>query len=155
VRAAPFDPYDALARLPGVTVVTSRLPAGEMGCYDHTTATVHLGLGLTAAEERSTAAHEAVHAERGDCCLEGVGPDGTRLDARQELQVHRIAANRLVTLDALADALAGTHALEEAAEELAVDEDTLWLRLESLTSAEKTYLQQRIEMIEEKSWPTT
>lgn len=155
MHAPPFDPYEHLARLPGVTVRSSRLPDDEMGCYDHATGTVHIDYRLTAVEERSTAAHEGVHAERGDCCLRGVGPDGDRLERRQERIVHRVAAGRLVELDALAQVLARTHSLEEAAEELAVDEDTLWHRLEALAPQETSYLQDRIDSIEEKSWPST
>jgi hypothetical protein len=152
---ATFDPYDHLERLPDVRVVATPLPDGEMGCYVHDSRTVHVDPRLTAVEERCTVAHEGVHAERGDTCLlaDAASPDAGRLELRQERDVHRIAASRLLVLEALADVLARTHGLAEAAEEAGVDEDTLWHRLQALTPHESAHLAERIERLEEASWP--
>jgi Zn-dependent peptidase ImmA (M78 family) len=145
----------AWAELPaGVTTRTTRLEDDELGCYAHDEREIMLDDRLSSVVERCTLAHEIVHAERGDLPLDG-SPDGPRLEVRQERRVHAIAAARLVAIDALAEALARTHSLAEAAEELAVDEDTLWHRLEDLTEHESSLLQARVDAIEEGSWPTT
>lgn len=139
----------------GVTTSITRLPDGELGCYAHDDRSIHLDPRLSSTAEKCTLAHEIVHAERGDVCLAGETPDADRLDLRQERDVQRIASARLVEINDLSRAIARTADLEDAAEELGVDEDTLWHRLDALTDDEKDLLQQRVEAIEEASWPTT
>lgn len=154
---SPFCPWTALARLPGVKVLTTRLPDDEMGGWVPQASAVLLDHRLTPVEERSTAIHEYVHAERNDQVLAGHGPDGDRLHRRQEREVDRIAAELAIgDLDELAEALATTHSPAEAAEVLGVDEDTLWNRLRlCLSDGQKEYLQSRIDKIEGKTWPAT
>lgn len=91
------------------------------------------------AERRCTLAHELVHAERGD------EPCASRvLELRQERAVDREAARRLIDLRALADALAWTHDVAEAADELWVDVATLRTRLADLDDCERAYVRRRL-----------
>jgi Zn-dependent peptidase ImmA (M78 family) len=155
VHATTPDPWTWLAGVPGVYVRTERLEGDRMGAYLADELLITLDDRLTSAEERSTLAHEIVHAERGDHGLCGQCPDGDRLEQLQEQLVNHLAARRLILLENLADVLARTSNIAEAAEELHVDEDTLWHRLNGLADGESLYLQQRIERLEEASWPTT
>jgi Zn-dependent peptidase ImmA (M78 family) len=153
VPATP-DPWSWLSKIPGLKVITERLDGDRMGLYLDSERLIKLDDRLNAAEERCTFAHEFIHAERRDHGLCGLSPDGRRLDDLQERQVSRLAALRLILLEHLAEVLARTYSVAEAADDLHVDEDTLWHRLEGLNETEATYLQRRIERIEEVSWPT-
>lgn len=152
-----FNPWDWLGGLPDVKIRSLRLPDDEMGRWVPDAGLILLDTRLTAIEECCTGVHEGVHALRGDEPLRGCGPDGDRLDRRQERDVDRIAARLLLpSVERVAEVLARTHNLEEAAEELAVDPDTLWTFLhDCLTDDQKRYLQERTDLIEEKTWPLT
>ncbi len=90
------------------------------------------------AERRCTAAHEAIHAERGDTSCYSA--------------VHREAARRLIDVRRLGEALAFYEGdLVQVAEELWVDLDTLRTRLDHLHPAERGYLQRRLSMREESA----
>jgi len=128
-----YDPWHALDDLPEVTVLWRHQK--PCGLYYHHERMISLRVGLTAAQERCTLTHELVHAERGDF---GV-PEAT-LDARQELLVEREAARRLISLQALAEAVAWSCHPGEIAEALHVDLGTLRARLEALTDDERRVL---------------
>lgn len=84
--------------------------------------------------------HEVLHAER--------GPVPVGLADREELRVCRIAAQELLPdVRVIADALAWAQwDLEAAAEELWVDEDTLWVRLRHMNHpAERAYMHNRFK----------
>lgn len=152
----PFDPWDWLASVPCVRVRSLRLPDDEMGRWVPERRLILLDDRLTPVEECCTVVHEGLHALRGDEPLVGVGLDGDRLDRRQERDVDRIAARLLLDIDRVVDVLARTHNLAEAADELGADEGTLWTFLhECLTDDEKRLLQDRIDLIEEATWPLT
>jgi Zn-dependent peptidase ImmA (M78 family) len=98
---------------------------------------------LTQAERRWHLAHELAHIDRGDeCCAHG--PDADRLGRRQERSADQLAACRLITVDALADALCWCVDIDELAEDLHVDEQTVQARIDALTPEEKDYIERRI-----------
>ena len=98
---------------------------------------------LLQAERRCTIAHELIHLERGPA------PDDPWLRAREERAVEAEAARRLITLDALADALAWSDRPVEVAEELWVDVQTLDVRVDGLNPAERAELDTRLTDDEE------
>lgn len=89
---------------------------------------------LTQAERRCTLTHELVHRERGLV----VDPAAA---AREEQIVDEIAARRLITLQALAEALRWTRHPRELAEQLWVDEPTLHTRMGTLDPLEVAELE--------------
>ncbi|HLV05690.1 MAG TPA: ImmA/IrrE family metallo-endopeptidase [Actinomycetaceae bacterium] len=80
------------------------------------------------AQRRCTIAHELAHIE--------LGHTGGCTGA-EEAQARRLAARWLIDMDRLLDALAWSEELEEVAEELWVDLDTLYARLDGLTAQER------------------
>src|SRR5690348_12653544 len=91
-----------------------------------------LRAGTSSAQRRCTLTHELVHLERGlrDC---GVWA------AREELHVHAEVARRLIPIEQLVRALRDTGPTDPAclAQQLDVDTETLSLRLQLLTDAER------------------
>lgn len=131
-------PWRHLHSLPGVTVRVAHL--GDCwGYYDPDTHVIWLDARLSQAEMRSTLAHEALHAARGDepC----VSPWH---EAKQERLVDGLAARRLIALDALADALAWAENEWEVAEVLWVDVATVRTRIDGLDAGEREHIEERI-----------
>jgi hypothetical protein len=83
------------------------------------------------AERRCTLTHELVHLEWGHM---GEQPPAIELAVRVE------ASRRLIPIEDLVRVAVWAHGLEEAAEELWVDEETLQTRLDSLAPAERDAL---------------
>jgi hypothetical protein len=104
---------------------------GLMGLWDESTRTLWLDARLSATERRCTLVHELIHAERGDVPCEDAA-----LDARQERRVEQEAARRLIPLGALVDSLRWTAQVDELAELLEVDVETLLARIGGLTRSE-------------------
>lgn len=103
---------------------------------------VSIRRGMTWAERRSTVCHELHHVSRGPT-LEG------DLEAREELRVEKESARWLLRdVRAIGEALAWAHTLEEAADELCVDERTLWVRLRYLHPSERAALTRRLAAAE-------
>lgn len=127
-----YDPWRDLAeRWPEVEVVIEPMAGSLLGELRYPI--IALRAGTSAAQRRCTLTHELVHLERGvrDC-----GPWA----AREELHVHREAALRLIGPDELARSvrdLGGTEDLAALAYALDVDMQTLRLRLELVTPAER------------------
>ncbi len=94
---------------------------------------------LSPTEIRCVLTHEIIHAERGPA------PGWAR--AREERAVDAEAARRLISLDALADALVWTPHLGEAAELLDVVTHALRARLDGLSAQEWSSLASRIEQL--------
>jgi len=108
-----------------------------MGYTDFVAKRVVLAHGLTQAERRCTIAHETEHIRRGS-------PHAMTM-AREEVVIDRNVARRLLPdVRAIGEALAWAHSLDEAADELWVDEDTLRARLRHLHPAERHYLRNRL-----------
>jgi Zn-dependent peptidase ImmA (M78 family) len=127
-----YDPWRDLAeRWPEIDVVIEPMEGSLLGELRYPV--IALRAGTSAAQRRCTLTHELVHLERGtrDC-----GPWA----AREELHVHREVARRLIGPDELAcgvRGLGGTDDLAALAHALDVDEQTLRLRLELVTPAER------------------
>jgi hypothetical protein len=129
-----FHPWRALRGMD--LTVEKRDEPGLLGSWCERTRTLRYGTTLNQAERRCTAAHEGIHAERGD--------------TQCHLSVHREAARRLISVEALAEAaLFHGDDLPALAEALWVDEDTLTTRINSLHPAERGYLRRRLAQREE------
>jgi Zn-dependent peptidase ImmA (M78 family) len=129
-----FNPYRALAAL-GVDFFVERLDDDIMGYYDHDERTVRMARGLLETERRCTAAHEYVHAVRGD------EPACTAWHERkQERAVDNVAARLLIPFEELTRAVSWSDDLHEIADDLWVDVDTLTGRLRGLHPNERSLL---------------
>lgn len=136
-----YDPgADAARRYPEWTI--RRRPLGDV---IHAVLSVRHRLvlvdrGLSLVGWRCTVAHEVAHLDAGH----GDAELPPLLIAKAEETVDRVAAKRLVSLDALLDAnLWGRHPAE-VADELDVDLDTLKVRVANLTQQEKDYINGRL-----------
>lgn len=137
-----YSPWRALSRLPHVTLAVTRLPRGKAWWLPTEDAIV-LDDRLGRVERRCALAHELAHAEAGDVAL-CAGPDAPRLALRQERRADRIAAERLIALDDLVDALLWARSQGETAEQLDVEVNVLHTRLTLLAPAEHDYIEQRL-----------
>lgn len=132
-----MNPWRVLRSIPDLTLV--RAPMRDRGRYYDEHRAIVLDPRLSSAEARSTLMHELIHAERGD------QPCATiLLEARQETRVDREAARRLISLEALAEALLWACDDVELADELWVDVATVRARREGLTPAEHDIIERRI-----------
>lgn len=82
-------------------------------------------------QRRCTLAHELAHIELGH---------GASCSRAEEAEARAAAARRLIDLDALLDAFRWAEHLEEVADELWVDLDTLQARIDTLTDDERAAL---------------
>ncbi|WP_299055073.1 hypothetical protein [uncultured Nocardioides sp.] len=129
------NPWGILRRLGQWTFHLAPLPAGTFGLTDFSARTLTITTGLDQAQRRSTLAHELEHGAR--------GPGGH--PQREELACDQAAARRLIAIRPLGEAIAWSHTLDEAADELWVDRDLLDVRLAHLHPAERAYLKRRLE----------
>lgn len=112
---------------PDWTVEFVALPEGVSGCTDTEHRTIWIDKRLGQAERRSTLAHEAIHAARGDLdCGE-----------REDALVEQAAARLLLPIERLLHVLPWAHTYGEAAEELWVDLAMLVCRLDHLHPSER------------------
>lgn len=116
----------------GWTLTVEPLPTGIMGLTTFATKTITISPGLTPAETRCTLVHEAIHAER--------GPTLESLEAQEELRVCKTATRRLIPFSALSRAFVWASTVEELAEELGVDTETVRCRLKYLHPSERMQL---------------
>jgi hypothetical protein len=94
---------------------------------------------LDQARRRCTLAHEIVHLERGPVPVDAVGL------AKEERIVSQLAAQRLIPLTDLVDALRWTREPNQLAEVLWVDVPTLRARMESLDPIEVAQLENELD----------
>jgi len=138
-----YHPWRHLSRLAHITVRWTRDEDeldGALGWFYVDRNEIVMDARQTQVQRRSTLAHELVHAERRDV------PCGSLvLDLRLESVVSKLAARRLIPVKALGEALAWSRDIDEVADELWVDVDTLRTRLNHLHPAERAFLLQRIE----------
>jgi len=131
-------PWQRLGGLAPLTLVAHH--GGPMGWADHARRTVSLRDDLSGPERRCTLMHELLHLHN--------GPQPRGLRAKEEEQVRRSTARLMLPdLDALGAALAWSHSLDEAAEELGVDIYVLRKRLRHLSAAELRHLRLRLSDI--------
>lgn len=135
-----FDPYALLAGMPHLTLKVTRLPDDEMGRWVPSAQMILLDDRLDQAERRCTLVHEMVHHISGDHVA--LTPE---LSAMQERMCKDRTARLLITINALADALAWSEHAAEIADYLWVDEATLYDRFNNLTPEEQSYLTQRMQ----------
>ena len=124
---------------PDWTICWSTESVAVDGYTDWHTKTITLDKTLDQAERRSTLAHELEHVERGPY------PAGDWWRAREEAICDQEAARKLISLEALLDALRWALSHAEAADELWVDEDLLTVRLKHLHPSERAWLRARLE----------
>lgn len=120
-----------------LNITFERLADGRRGCLRGDRVTINTGDDQ--AQRRSTLAHELVHDER------RVFPTDRVLRAREELTVERIAARRLIQLEALVDALLWSRDARETAAELWVDVPMLVVFVQSMTEEEKVWVGKQLE----------
>lgn len=139
-----YSPWQHLASMPDVVLdFDDDLPSGQ-AWWSPRHRVILMAKGLTRAQRRVALAHELAHVERGDCQVDG--PDGERLELRQERAADRLAALRLIPLDDLMDALAYCLSLEEVADELEVDRTLLDLRLSMLDAEDQAIIRARFAL---------
>jgi hypothetical protein len=131
-----YDPWLALAEFHRARVVFGDLPPRRRGEVDFKTQVITLHRRLDPTAQRCTLAHELVHLER--------GPVVTWCVPREERAVAAIAARRLVSIEALADAMRWSQDERSLAEELAVDVRTVRVRLRYLDDTERALLRSRV-----------
>ncbi len=135
VPPMPIHPWRRLRALAHVTLLWH--DDGPAGLTDFAAQTISLRRGMTYAERRTTVLHECLHVER--------GPTLTTLAAREELRVEKETARLLMPcIREVGEALAWGRDLAEAADELAVDERALWVRIRYAHPTEKGYLRARL-----------
>lgn len=134
-------PWRVFSRLTDWKLEWGELPDGKYGHTCHETQKVTIALGLSQAERRCTIAHETQHILR--------GPVPEHLEMREELLVDRLAARLLVpSMRTLVDALVWAHGgVEDAADELWVDDLMLSVRLSALWKRERDYLNRRLDEV--------
>jgi len=115
---------------------------GVKGLTDFEDQTISLRIDLTWEERRCTILHETLHAER--------GPALDSFEEREELRVRKETARLLLPdVRVIGEALAWSGCrVREAAEELGVDTDTLWDRLDHLHPSERGYLRTRLAEVD-------
>lgn len=132
-----WHPWRALRRLVNVDLIlTRRLPIGVRGVTDGQR--IWLDDQQLQSERRSTLAHELAHIE--------LGHTGECTPV-EEAQARALAARWLIRMELLLDALAWTENLEELADELWVDLDTLMARLDGLTVEERQMIQELYDRV--------
>lgn len=133
-----WHPWRTLRTLTHIDLFwTKALPVGVRGATDGRR--IWMDDRQLQAERRSTLAHELAHIE--------LGHTGGCAGA-EEAQARRLAARWLIDMDRLLDALAWSEELEEVAEELWVDLDTLYARLDGLTADERARVVALAERVE-------
>lgn len=128
-----YHPWRALRALEHVELVWQPLPDGILAATDGADR-IWMDPRQRQAKRRSTLAHELAHIELGH--VGGCTP-------AQDVEADQLAARRLIPLDRLADALQWARCLDEAADELWVDRDTLSTRLRHLHPSERHYITNR------------
>lgn len=131
-------PWRAFRALADWTLEWADLGDHDLGKTNHRTRKVTLNVGMTQAERRCTIAHETQHVLRGHVCGQA--------SSREERIVNGTVAWLLLDdIRAIADEMVWHRCdLEQVAEALWVDEDTLRARLMNLHPAERHYLTRRL-----------
>lgn len=130
-----WNPWGELAARPHLRLVW--VEAGGRGCIDFATCTITMLKGMVRAERRSVLTHELVHDER--------GPVPRWMVPREECQVRRESARRLISIYDLADVLRWAYDVHEAAEVLDVDVATVQARLDHLHPSERALLKRALD----------
>lgn len=125
-----FHPWRRLRKLAHIDLAWRTLP-GKLGITNGNDLVV-LDPRQSQTQRRCTIAHELAHIE--------LGHTGECTPV-EEAQARALAARWLIRMEHLLEALAWTENLEELADELWVDLDTLMARLDGLTVEERRMIQ--------------
>lgn len=128
-----IDPGALALQIPSLTITTALLPDGVDAYYYPEIDTVVLDQRLTEAGKRCALMHELVHRQLADDLPTG-------FDRWQEKRCRDITARALINIVDLGDAVMWSVEVEEQAEHLHVNTDTLLDRLRYLTPDEEGYL---------------
>ena len=133
-----WNPWAELGERSELTIVfVPGCPA--RGAYFPDRNLIVIAAGQTRAVRRSVAAEELGHHELGH--RRGASPADT---ARMENRARSWAAERLITIDSLAEAVVGAARWDEVAETLDVDLAVLMGRLEQLSRADIAAIRRRL-----------
>lgn len=135
-----YSPWGELAEMTDVRVEYADLQ-DDLGWWDPDRRVITLDRGQSQRERRCTLAHELEHVRRGDEDTSHVSPI---LAVRQEIAATVSAARRLIPIAALIAALLWSQDERELAQELHVDEDTVRIRLLSLSEQEHAMIDERL-----------
>lgn len=112
------------------------MPGSDMGRTCWESRTIFLAEGMSPAQVRSTLVHEMAHVERGPV---------VEVDRQAEEEiVCRLAATRLIPIDALISAARAALSVEDVASRLCVDVDTVFARLRTLDKRQVAMLTRSI-----------
>lgn len=139
-----YDPWRDLEQRAELVFGVQRLPVGH-GWWLPDIPGIVLDDRIGRVRRRCVLAHELVHADVDDVQCAATGPDGGRLARRAEAFADRVSAERLVEIDALADAIAWSplHPAD-VADQLDVTEETLRSRLAHLSAEEVAVIERRL-----------
>lgn len=146
-RAVRYSPWEDLGQR-HIALEFTPLPPHEAGLWMPERNTIIIDPRLTQTQKRCALAHELVHQERGH-----VWTCDRRLAVMQEEEADRVAALRLVTLDALADALLWTLDHAELAETLWVTPRMLRCRMRILRDRDWRAIDEWIDDAERRLGP--
>lgn len=130
-----MDPFDLLLTHADLTLLTTRLPDGEMGRWYPDLSVIVLSDRLSRTERRTTLLHELVHRMRGD----SHDPDDLQR-GKQERSCDDTVARLLIPFERLRAAMQWGRDPEELAAELDVDVPTLRNRVAGLSQCETALL---------------
>lgn len=145
-RALTYEPgADAAVRYPD-WVIRHRPIGGVPEVLCRARKVILIGTAQGPAARRCSLAHAIAHLDLGHA--EVMSP---QFEKREERAADKLAAERLISLDDLAVALAWTRDYDEIAAELRVDVATVKVREKNLTSGDRAYLKSRVEWMEESA----
>lgn len=136
-KPTPYNPWKYLqTHHPQIQVKYEHLPHNQ--CAKTNGKTIIIDKTLNQAQRRSVLMHELIHLERGT----------NHINIKEEKQVDKIAATRLIELNQLIKALCwtGGKITQETADELWVDYYTLTTRIENLNEEEINYIFNELEI---------
>ncbi|MFE3197200.1 hypothetical protein [Embleya sp. NPDC059237] len=134
----------ALSERPDITYGETPLPGGMAGMWFPDIRGIATDSRLTRVERRCALAHELVHAEYDHAQCAGGGPGTARIARRLERWTTTLAATRLIPLGSLMSVLAERLPAFDAAEQLAVTERMLHVRIKYLTTTERLRIHQAL-----------
>jgi len=144
-RALRYEPgADAADRYPDWVIRHRPLTHGIPEVLCRRRQVILIASGSTWPEKRCSLAHAVAHLDLGHHEI-----STGFFDARYEAAANQLAARRLITKEALADALCWTRSRGEIAEMLDVDLATLRCREENLYGGEQLWLRNNVRWLEE------
>ncbi|WP_248582559.1 ImmA/IrrE family metallo-endopeptidase [Nocardioides sp. InS609-2] len=143
-RAVTYDPgRDAAERYPDWVIRHRPLSHGIPEVLCRRRRVILIASHQDWASKRSSLAHAVAHLDLGHC------HETARFFNRQhEVEANQMAARRLISLPALADALCWTRDYHEIAGELDVDVELLKVRETHLHATERGYLRRAVSNLE-------